>query len=201
MLVINTNSKGLLQLEWCPTRPGILAVISKDEPNIKLWDVKDVFTQVSQMKEGSPEAVAATESLTKPSRSKFCFDDSFSLSLSHFYTLDSNSFDFVSCLSNNVHPNLFPFFNCFHCLRNHLTEYDHLVVEVAEPISSFSWSPHDEYKLIHITYNGNVEIMNLHESIPLSFSPKCELAVADGKKMFEGSLLPLFLSHTSAQSK
>jgi hypothetical protein len=70
---MNTNSKGLLQIEWCPTRPGILAVISKDEPNIKLWDVKDVFTQVSQMKEGSPEAVAATESLTKPSRSTFHF--------------------------------------------------------------------------------------------------------------------------------
>jgi hypothetical protein len=76
-----------------------------------------------------------------------------------------------------------------------------LVVEVSEPISSFSWSPHAEYKLIHITYNGIVEIMNLHESIPLSFSPRCDLAVADGKKMFEGSLLPLFLSLASSQSK
>jgi WD40 repeat protein len=142
VLVLNTNSKGLLQLEWCPTRAGILAVISKDEPNIKIWDVRDAFAQLSPTKESSSEAAAATEALTKPSR----------------------------------------------------------IVEMSEPISSFSWNPHAEYKLIHITYSGNVEIVNLHESIPLSFSPKCDFAVADGKKMFEGSLLPVFVSLAVTES-
>jgi WD40 repeat protein len=37
---LNTNSKSLLQICWSPTRPGVLATVSRDELQIKLWDMK-----------------------------------------------------------------------------------------------------------------------------------------------------------------
>ena len=41
IFTFNSNSKGLSQLEWCPTRSGVLATIAKDEKQIKFWDIKD----------------------------------------------------------------------------------------------------------------------------------------------------------------
>jgi hypothetical protein len=94
VLVLNTNSKGIVQIEWCPTRAGILAVASKEEPNIKLWNVKDAFAQVIQMKEGSPEAIAASESLTKPTRSIYLYKHQTYTPLpTHSLSLSFSSFD------------------------------------------------------------------------------------------------------------
>jgi len=38
---LNTESKSLLQIEWCPTRSGVLASIGKEESVLKLWDLND----------------------------------------------------------------------------------------------------------------------------------------------------------------
>ena len=38
---MNTQTRGLLEVMWCPTRSGVLASIGKDESVVKIWDVKD----------------------------------------------------------------------------------------------------------------------------------------------------------------
>lgn len=37
VFALNTGSKALHQVEWSPTRPGVLATLSKDELGLKLW--------------------------------------------------------------------------------------------------------------------------------------------------------------------
>eukprot|EP00026_Physarum_polycephalum_P001793 Phypoly_transcript_01796.p1 GENE.Phypoly_transcript_01796~~Phypoly_transcript_01796.p1 ORF type:complete len:954 (+),score=144.73 Phypoly_transcript_01796:249-3110(+) len=40
-LTINTNAKAIQQIDWCPTRSGVLATIFKDGNTMKIWDVKE----------------------------------------------------------------------------------------------------------------------------------------------------------------
>jgi len=68
---LNTNSKGLLQIEWCPTRAGVLAAIGKEESSIRLWDIKDSYSQLNVASKDGVVEPAITEALTKPSRSKY----------------------------------------------------------------------------------------------------------------------------------
>ena len=42
---INTNSKMLAQIAWCPTRRGCLASITRDEHNVKFWDMQAAMPQ------------------------------------------------------------------------------------------------------------------------------------------------------------
>lgn len=52
---LNSNSKGLIQVEWCPTRSGIIAAISRDERTIKFWDIQDaLLAQVNEKDESAP---------------------------------------------------------------------------------------------------------------------------------------------------
>jgi WD40 repeat protein len=69
ILSLNTNSKGLVQIEWCPTRAGVLAVIGKEESSIRLWDIKDSYSQLNAASKDGVVEPAITEALTKPSRS------------------------------------------------------------------------------------------------------------------------------------
>eukprot|EP01125_Pyxidicula_operculata_P012479 TRINITY_DN4093_c0_g1_i2.p1 TRINITY_DN4093_c0_g1~~TRINITY_DN4093_c0_g1_i2.p1 ORF type:complete len:807 (+),score=178.74 TRINITY_DN4093_c0_g1_i2:54-2474(+) len=46
LLTINTKTKQLAQIGWCPTRSGVIASIAKNESNIKLWDVKPALEQL-----------------------------------------------------------------------------------------------------------------------------------------------------------
>jgi len=46
VFVLNTNSKGLTQVEWCPTRSGVIACTSKEEKTIKFWDINDSLTSI-----------------------------------------------------------------------------------------------------------------------------------------------------------
>lgn len=46
VFAFNSNSKALTQIEWCPTRSGLLASISKEEKCIKFWDITDTITSI-----------------------------------------------------------------------------------------------------------------------------------------------------------
>jgi hypothetical protein len=66
---LNTNSKGLLQVEWCPRRSGVLASISREEKSIKFWDIQDAM--IGQRNE--KEDFSNLSSHSRPYRSRFLF--------------------------------------------------------------------------------------------------------------------------------
>jgi hypothetical protein len=61
------------------------------------------------------------------------------------------------------------------------------VYDVAEPLSSFSWHP-SRSKLLTINSSSVVEVINVHESMPVAFSPLNEMAFAYTKELVEATL-------------
>eukprot|EP01114_Cavostelium_apophysatum_P012662 TRINITY_DN288_c0_g1_i6.p1 TRINITY_DN288_c0_g1~~TRINITY_DN288_c0_g1_i6.p1 ORF type:complete len:932 (+),score=212.05 TRINITY_DN288_c0_g1_i6:136-2931(+) len=122
VFTLNTNSKGLLDIQWCPTRTGILASISRDEKNIKFWDLKDITSFGPKNDKGD----------------------------------------------SNVPPSK--------PARTHETQ---------EPLSSFSWHPTNQYRVLTVTNSGIVEVVSLQESIPLTWSPQGDVSFGFGKHLIE----------------
>lgn len=67
--------------------------------------------------------------------------------------------------------------------------YTCTVYDTSEPLSSFSWHP-KRSKLLNINSSSVVEVINIHESLPIAFSPSSDLIFAYVKEPVEA------LTHT-----
>ena len=47
MIMLDTKSKTLNQIAWCPTRVGVIASINKDEKTLRVWDIKPTVEQMN----------------------------------------------------------------------------------------------------------------------------------------------------------
>uniref|UniRef100_A0A6B2KXP8 Uncharacterized protein n=1 Tax=Arcella intermedia TaxID=1963864 RepID=A0A6B2KXP8_9EUKA len=56
-----------------------------------------------------------------------------------------------------------------------------------EPISSFAWHPTDEKRILTLNHNGGVQVLRIHEPIPVAYSPCGNLAVGFAKDLLEGN--------------
>ncbi|GAM17954.1 hypothetical protein SAMD00019534_011290 [Acytostelium subglobosum LB1] len=128
VMTINTNYKSVQQIEWCPTRSGILATSGRDKNSIKLYDVKAPVEQAR-----SP----------RPDRKS---------------TSDQN-------LMYSFKP----------------TKTLHV-----QDISSFSWHPKNECRMLTVSHQGVVEVINVNENIPLAWSPAGDLCFSFGMHLIEG---------------
>ncbi|KAL6067851.1 GATOR complex protein MIOS [Balamuthia mandrillaris] len=126
-----TGSKGLVQVEWCPTRSSILASISKEDKTLKLWDLMDVNHSTRNFSD-TLEDLPSPSSVTQKKAPK----------------------------SARVH-------------------------EASDVLSSFAWHPSKEYRILTVTNNSLVEVVSLHESIPISWSPYGDIAFAYGRQLIE----------------
>ncbi|EGG23303.1 hypothetical protein DFA_05435 [Cavenderia fasciculata] len=142
---INTNYKSVSQMEWCPTRSGILATSGREKNTIKLWDIKSSsylpsiipdYTKSPRTDRKSNINDQSSHSTSKPSKSK-----------------------------------------------RHTFSSIHISSEV---ISSFSWHPTNECRMLTVSYTGIVEVISLNESIPVSWSPQGSLCFSFGKHCIEG---------------
>ncbi|ELR22091.1 uncharacterized protein ACA1_158870 [Acanthamoeba castellanii str. Neff] len=73
--------------------------------------------------------------------------------------------------------------------------------EASEPISCISWHPTKEYRILTVTSSSFVEVVSLHESIPVSWAPYGDLSFAYGRQIIQGSTAvhPPGLSSSSAE--
>ncbi|KAF2072229.1 hypothetical protein CYY_006452 [Polysphondylium violaceum] len=70
ILTINTNCKSLQQIEWCPTRSGVLATVGKDKNTIKLWDIKSPIDLSKSPKPDRKQSISNYDpnTITKPTK-------------------------------------------------------------------------------------------------------------------------------------
>lgn len=63
-----------------------------------------------------------------------------------------------------------------------------LVHDTSEPVSSMSWHPSNQSRLLTVTNSGVIEVVSLQEPIPLAWSPHGQIMFGYGKFMVEGNL-------------
>eukprot|EP01112_Ceratiomyxa_fruticulosa_P009735 TRINITY_DN2550_c0_g6_i1.p1 TRINITY_DN2550_c0_g6~~TRINITY_DN2550_c0_g6_i1.p1 ORF type:complete len:963 (+),score=164.66 TRINITY_DN2550_c0_g6_i1:1544-4432(+) len=150
--IIQTGNKNenVQQIDWCPTRSGILGTISKEHNAIKIWDLKDCSTDSTKSRS---ESVPLTTSITTTITTTISGKKSEELQQTITLTKPNKTF-FTS---------------------------DH--------VSSFSWHPSNECRMISITYSGNVEVISLNESIPITWSPLGDVSFSYGTKVVQFPLV------------
>jgi len=130
ILTINTNCKSIQQIEWCPTRSGVLASVGKDKNTIKLWDIKSPIDISKSPKPDRKQSINNYDhnTLTKPTKT------------------------------------------------HHSTEI----------ISSFSWHPTNECRMLTVSFSGVIEVVSMNENIPISWSPHGDISFSHGNHLLEG---------------
>ncbi|EGC39299.1 hypothetical protein DICPUDRAFT_147940 [Dictyostelium purpureum] len=129
VMIVNSNCKSIQQIEWCPTRSGVLASVGKDKTSVKLWDIK------------APIEYSKSPKLDRKSSN----------------LLDLNT---ISKPTKSHHSK--------------------------EIISSFSWHPTNECRMIIVSYSGVLEAVSLNENIPISWSPMGSISFSFGNSVIEG---------------
>eukprot|EP01132_Coremiostelium_polycephalum_P002094 gene2094-2581_t len=129
VMTLNTNYKSVQQIEWCPTRSGVLACTGKEKNSVKLWDIKSPV-ELTKSPRNDRKATSDSVILTSSKPTK--------------------------------------------------THYS------SEIISSFSWHPTNECRMLTVSYSGVIEVVSLNENIPVSWSPQGSLCFSLGKNLLEG---------------
>ncbi|EFA82384.1 hypothetical protein PPL_04809 [Heterostelium album PN500] len=134
IISINTNYKAVQQIEWCPTRSGILATSGREKSTVKLYDIK---APIEQTKSPRPDRKSTTSS---------------------------------SSSEQTIHYNSKP------------TKTHHS----SDIVSSFSWHPRNECRMLTVSYQGVVDVVSLNENIPITWSPHGDLCFSFGMHLIEG---------------
>jgi hypothetical protein len=188
----SANNK-ISQIAWCPTRgAGLLGVISKHENFVRVWNVNSgMLLQDEEMAKLFPSSNnTRSGSMNLPS------------SLSKTTTMDSSS-------SNSNIQSTYPLTPSTSTLsvnstlstssakpstpepkdsRSSMYATSDVYDTGAEQVSSFSWHP-TKGQILTVSVNAVIDIMNLHEPIPLSFSSHSRLCFSSQKMMLEGPVL------------
>ncbi|KAN0004083.1 hypothetical protein ACTFIZ_010242 [Dictyostelium cf. discoideum] len=152
LIIVNSNCKSIQQIDWCPTRSGVLASLGKDKSSIKLWDIK------------APIEFSKSPKL-----------ESTSLISNSGGSNSSNHLNKRSTSNNNQDP-----INTI----SKPTKIHHS----PDVVSSFSWHPTNECRMLTVSYSGVIDVVSLNENIPISWSPHGGICFSFGNNVLEGPI-------------
>jgi hypothetical protein len=195
----SANNK-VSQIAWCPTRgAGLLGVISKHENFVRVWNVNSGMLiqdeEIAKLYPSSSSLNASRSgslSLQQPSASKLSTLPSSTPSTSSAST--SNATNPAISIVRATTPDPKDSRTAIHATSD---IYD----TGTEQVSSFSWHP-TKGQMLTVSINSVIDIMALHEPIPISFSSQSRLCFSSQKMMLEGPVLmkPFGISSSLASS-
>ncbi|KYR00614.1 hypothetical protein DLAC_02638 [Tieghemostelium lacteum] len=175
ILQINTFYKTVQQIEWSPTRSGVLAACGKEKNSIKIYDIKaplDYNTksprndqqlqqqQQQQLQDQQQQQHRDQLLLQQQQMSKKSSALASSLSSTSLQGGDGSS---LIVKPNKVHY-------------------------ATDVLSSFSWHPTNECRMLTVTYSDVVEVVSINDNIPVAWSPQGQLVFSYGKQLLEGPI-------------
>ncbi len=166
ILSINSEAKTTLPImEWSPTKPGLLATVSKDAMTIKFWDISRISNDdKGEVKHGLPFEQSLDTSVVDNIHSldvKTDIATSFAV-LKHFRTskLSDDTIAGFSWLPKNLSNSPDPKFLAF-------TKNNYAMLSCLTAIPVFSISPKEDYALYSLNsiYSGALEGNNEYSFI------------------------------------
>jgi len=179
----SANNK-VVQIAWCPTRgAGLLGVISKDESFVRVWNVNSgMLIQDEEVAKLYPSASAARSS----SLPRLNITPSSILSPSPSPAPGFASSGLLSATPSASTPkSVSPGPKD---ARSPMFATSDVYDIGTEQVSGFSWHP-TRGQMLTVSNNAVIDIMNLHEPIPLSFSSHSRLCFSSQKMIVEGPVL------------
>lgn len=189
-----TANNKIVQISWCPTRgAGLLGVSAKDENHVRVWNVnsgmliqdEEIARQYPSL--ATPSSISPSSrsgSLPAPSASRLGTGPSSSNSAVAITTTNNAGL----AVTTNAPLAARPTSPGLKDARSSLFATSDVYDIGSEQVSSFSWHP-SKGQLLTVSTNAVIDILNLHEPIPLSFSSQSRLCFGVQKMMIEGPVL------------
>lgn len=190
----SANNK-IVQIAWCPTRgAGLLGAISKDENHVRVWNVnsgmliqdEEMAKQYSSAVAALPNSTARSGSLPAPSISRLGAPTP---------SNSSTSVAVPTAVSPTPSSSLMPSTTTARPTSPGIKEGRSTMFATSdvydigtEQVSGFSWHP-TKGQMLTVSSNAVIDILNLHEPIPLSFSSRSRLCFSSQKMLVEGPVL------------
>lgn len=189
----SANNK-IVQIAWCPARgAGLLGVIAKDENHVRVWNVNSgmIIQDEEIAKQYSsavlPNSTIRSGSLPAPSIARLgaptpsTSSTSIAAATAVSAAPPTSSLMPAATAARPTSPGMKD-------ARSSLFATSDIYDIGTEQVSGFSWHP-SKGQMLTVSVNAVLDILNLHEPIPLSFSSESRLCFSSQKMLVEGPIL------------
>jgi hypothetical protein len=198
----NSANNKIVQIAWCPTRgAGLLGSISKDENVVRVWNVNSgmliqdeeharlfptntsTASRSGSMPAPSLSSKTPQVSITAPTPISATANSASSAAVSASSSSSSTAAQLSVAAQTSKPASPGPKDG-----RSAMFASSDVYDIGTEIVSGFSWHP-SKGQMLSVSANSVIDIMNLHEPIPLSFSSRSRLCFSSQKMMLEGPIL------------
>eukprot|EP00007_Cunea_sp_BSH-02190019_P008955 CAMPEP_0174238428 /NCGR_PEP_ID=MMETSP0417-20130205/11187_1 /TAXON_ID=242541 /ORGANISM="Mayorella sp, Strain BSH-02190019" /LENGTH=1029 /DNA_ID=CAMNT_0015317259 /DNA_START=92 /DNA_END=3177 /DNA_ORIENTATION=+ len=197
------SNSPLIQIEWCPTRAGILATIARDDRCVKFWDIKDACfnTPIEVSTASGSRKSSELRGLVKSASSSSSTSVASSVATSSSSSLSAITTSAKGATSKSA-SSLRKGQRRKSGLISPSAGDDGAVVESAfismnKPVkthflsenpSCIAWHPSNSYRILVAGQQGGLQVLSLHESLPMAWSPRGWMLFAHGNSLTDANV-------------